>query len=215
MELWRKFMKKKKNIFTKMLESKITTLIALVLLLTPVLGFGYIIYRDSSQTGEPVVGSRYDNNLEPKITEEQLSTIKASLVDEMILSNKVTLKSSTLRVYVEVAEETSKDSIKELAGTVYDLVTEKLPVETYFSNDGSRKMYDLEIHVYNNSTDRSSEEFIYYEIIKSSSIEERIEEFITDAKNEDFKAEVLENLEEKLNGPSEDEEESEADTGGE
>ena len=37
-------MKKKKNIFTKMLESKITTLIALVLLLTPVLGFGYIIY---------------------------------------------------------------------------------------------------------------------------------------------------------------------------
>ena len=208
-------MKKKKNIFTKMLESKITTLIALVLLLTPVLGFGYIIYRDSSQTGEPVVGSRYDNNLEPKITEEQLSTIKASLVDEMILSNKVTLKSSTLRVYVEVAEETSKDSIKELAGTVYDLVTEKLPVETYFSNDGSRKMYDLEIHVYNNSTDRSSEEFIYYEIIKSSSIEERIEEFITDAKNEDFKAEVLENLEEKLNGPSEDDEESEADAGGE
>lgn len=208
-------MKKKKNIFTKMLESKITTLIALVLLLTPVLGFGYIIYRDSSQTGEPVVGSRYDNNLEPKITEEQLSTIKASLVDEMILSNKVTLKSSTLRVYVEVAEETSKDSIKELAGSVYDLVTEKLPVETYFSNDGSRKMYDLEIHVYNNSTDRSSEEFIYYEIIKSSSIEERIEEFITDAKNEDFKAEVLENLEEKLNGPSEDDEESEADAGGE
>lgn len=208
-------MKKKKNIFTKMLESKITTLIALVLLLTPVLGFGYIIYRDSSQTGEPVVGSRYDNNLEPKITEEQLSTIKASLVDEMILSNKVTLKSSTLRVYVEVAEETSKDSIKELAGTVYDLVTEKLPVETYFSNDGSRKMYDLEIHVYNNSTDRSSEEFIYFEIIKSSSVEERIEEFITDAKNEDFKAEVLENLEEKLNGPSEDDEESEADAGGE
>lgn len=208
-------MKKKKNIFTKMLESKITTLIALVLLLTPVLGFGYIIYRDSSQTGEPVVGSRYDNNLEPKITEEQLSAVKASLVDEMILSNKVTLKSSTLRVYVEVAEETSKDSIKELAGTVYDLVTEKLPVETYFSNDGSRKMYDLEIHVYNNSTDRSSEEFIYYEIIKSSSIEERIEEFITDAKNEDFKAEVLENLEEKLNGPSEDDEESEADAGGE
>lgn len=198
-----------------MLESKITTLIALVLLLTPVLGFGYIIYRDSSQTGEPVVGSRYDNNLEPKITEEQLSTIKASLVDEMILSNKVTLKSSTLRVYVEVAEETSKDSIKELAGTVYDLVTEKLPVETYFSNDGSRKMYDLEIHVYNNSTDRSSEEFIYFEIIKSSSVEERIEEFITDAKNEDFKAEVLENLEEKLNGPSEDDEESEADAGGE
>ena len=208
-------MKKKKNIFTKMLESKITTLIALVLLLTPVLGFGYIIYRDSSQTGEPVVGSRYDNNLEPKITEEQLSTIKASLVDEMILSNKVTLKSSTLRVYVEVAEETSKDSIKELAGTVYDLVTEKLPVETYFSNDGGRKMYDLEIHVYNNTTDRSSEEFIYFEIIKSSSVEEPIEEFITDAKNEEYKAEVLENLEEKLNGPSEDEEESEADTGGE
>ena len=208
-------MKKKKNIFTKMLESKITTLIALVLLLTPVLGFGYIIYRDSSQTGEPVVGSRYDNNLEPKITEEQLSADKASLIDEKIIKSKVVLKSATLRVYIEVDKEVSKDSIKELAGTVYDLVTEKLPVETYFSNDGGRKMYDLEIHVYNNSTDRSSEEFIYYEIIKSSSIEERIEEFITDAKNEDFKAEVLENLEEKLNGPSEDDEESEADAGGE
>ena len=208
-------MKKKKNIFTKMLESKITTLIALVLLLTPVLGFGYIIYRDSSQTGEPVVGSRYDNNLEPKITEEQLSAVKASLIDEKIIKSKVVLKSATLRVYIEVDKEDSKDSIKELASTVYEAVAESLPIETYFSNDGSRKMYDLEIHVYNNSTDRSSEEFIYYEIIKSSSIEERIEEFITDAKNEDFKAEVLENLEEKLNGPSEDDEESEADAGGE
>lgn len=207
-------MKKKKNIFTRMLESKITTLIALILLLTPVFGFGYIIFRDSSQTGEPVVGSRYDNHLEPKITEAQLTEVQTSLVDEKIISSKVTLKSSTLRVYIEVDKEVSKDLIKEVADTAYNLVAERLPVETYFTNDGGRKMYDLEIHVYNNAADRASEEFIYYEIIKSASGEERLEEFITDAKDEDFKAEVLENLEEKLNGPSEDEE-SEADTGGE
>lgn len=205
---------KKKNIFTKMLESKITTLIALTLLLTPVLGFGYIIYRDSSQTGEPVIGSRYDNHLEPKITEDQLSALKASLNNEAILNTKVSLKSSTLRIYLEVDQETSKESIKELGSTIYDLVAEKLSIETYFTNDGGRKMYDLEIHIYNNVADKTSEDFVYFEIIKSSSNEERLEEFITDAKDEEFKAEVLENLEEKLNGPSDDEE-SEDDTGGE
>ena len=183
--------------FKRMLEAKTTTLIALLILVMPFLVFGLIIYRDSSQTGEPVVGDRYENQLDPAITDTQLDTINSSLVDESIISKKVTLKSSTLRIYLEVDAAESKDAIKALANTAYETVAETLPIETYFTLEGSKKMYDLEVHVYNNAEDRDSEEFVYYQIIKSSSLEEIDGEFVSEARDPNFRDEVLEILEEK------------------
>lgn len=205
--------------FKKILESKKTTAIALIILILPFAIFGFILLRDSSQTGEPVIGSRYDEQLDSEITSEQINLIENNVVDERVIYKKVILKASTLRVYLEVDAEESKESIQELANTSYEKVVEVLPVETYFVLQGKNKNYDLEVHVYNNIEDRESDEFHYYQITKSSSMETLAGEFVSDTRDPDFKEEVLENLAEKEAGTAEDVEETEGteedDTGGE
>lgn len=218
-------MKKFSQKFKKILESKMTTAIAIVILLTPFLIFGFIIYRDSSQTGAPVVGDRFENGLNPAITKEQLSEVESKLDDELITNKKVLLKSATLRIYLEVDLATSKEQIKELAEKTYASTIEVLPLEPYFTLEGNRKQYDLEIHVYNNVEDRDTEEFVYYQIMKSSNLEEFVGEFLTDTKDPEFRDEVLENLAEKEKAAAEAEnaeaeaadetEETEEDKGGE
>lgn len=209
-------MKTNKKGIKRILESKITTLVALALLMTPFLVFGYIIYRDSSQTGQPVVGSRNENQLNPAISKDQLSEIETGITDETIISKKVTLKSSTLRVYLEVDQSTSKKAIEELANNTYAVIIEVLPIETYFTSLNNKKMYDLEVHLYNNAEDRDSEEFVYFEIIKSSSIEEFRSEFVSDVRDAEYREEVLENLAAKeAEAAAEAGEESEDDKGGE
>ncbi|NLC55021.1 MAG: hypothetical protein GX769_03985 [Erysipelothrix sp.] len=208
-------MKKSKGRFKRILESKLTTLVAVIILLTPFLVFGFIIYRDSSQTGEPVLGSRFETGLNPAITQEQLDQVESKLVDESIISKKVTLKVATLRIYLEVDVAVSKEDMKLLADATYESVTEVLDVETYFTLSGNKKQYDLEINVYNNSEDRDSEEFVYYQIVKTSGMEQLNGEFVTDATDPEFKEEVLENLAEKLNPDKEEEPAAEEeDTGG-
>lgn len=209
--------------FRKILESKLTTAIAVIILLTPFLIFGFIILRDSSQTGTPVVGERFENGLNPEITTEQLSEVEAKLDDELIINKKLILKSATLRVYLEVDITASKEQIKELAEKAYASTIEVLPIEPYFTLEGNRKQYDLEIHVYNNSEDRDTDEFIYYQIMKTSSLDEFIGEFVTDTKDPEFRDEVLENLAEKEKAAAEEAEaeenpeteETEEDKGGE
>ena len=215
-------MKKPKSRFKRVLESKTTTIISLVILMIPFIVFGYIIFRDSSQTGDPVIGSRFDDQLEPAIKDSQLETIESGLSKE-IVSKKVTLKAATLRIYLEVDQSVNKEAIKELADNTYSQVVEVLPIETYFSLQGSKKMYDFEVHVFNNVEDRDSEDFIYYQIIKSSSSEESVDRFVTDVKDAEFKEEVLGNLAEKQKAAAAEEEakkdantsEEEDDQGGE
>lgn len=190
-------MKKFSQKFKKILESKITTAVAVIILLTPFLIFGFIIYRDSSQTGAPVVGNRFENGLNPEITDDQITEVESKLDDETIISKKVVLKSATLRIYLEVDEAINKEQIKELAEKAYASTIEVLPIEPYFTLEGNRKQYDLEIHVYNNVEDRDTEEFVYYQIMKSSNLEDFVGEFLTDTRDPDFRDEVLENLAEK------------------
>lgn len=190
-------MKNFKARMRKMLESKMTTAVAITILLIPFLVFGFILYRDSSQTGVPVVGDRFKDGLNPEITSEQLSEVESKLVDELIVKKKVSLKSATLRIYLEVDGELSKEQIKTLADTTYDSTIEVLPLDPYFTLDGTRKQYDLEIHVYNNVEDRTTPEFVYYQIMKTSSMEKLTGQFLSDAVDPSFKDEVLENLAEK------------------
>lgn len=180
----------------RILESKLTTAIALIILLTPFLVFGFILYRDSSQTGEPVVGSRFESGLNPEIKKESLELIEKNLDDERFINKKVVLKSATLRIYLEVKTDQSKEVISDLAQQAYEITSEVLPIETYFTSAGSRKQYDLEINIYNNA-DRESEEFIYYQIMKHSTMETLSGTFLTDVKDPEFRDEVLENLAEK------------------
>lgn len=189
--------KNKNNGFQKIIKSKKTTAILMAVLLTPFLIFGFILVRDKLNSGNPVVGARNENQLEHQITQEQLSQIEEVISEEIFVSEKVTLKSSTLRIYVEVGQDQSKDAIKEIGQRVYDKVIEVLPIDPYFTNTENNKQYDLEVHVYNDVEDLSSDEFVYFEVIRNAGMEETSFTFLTDAKDPEFKQEVLDMMEAK------------------
>ena len=85
--------------------------IALVVLIVPIVFFVYIVVDTSGKTGEPVVGNRFQNALDPAITEKDLSTVKNNLQIDNAVKTEVILKSATLRVYVQLPDQTSSDHV--------------------------------------------------------------------------------------------------------
>lgn len=109
----------------------------------------YILISSIEKTGEPVIGNRFDDELDPAITSEQVTKVKELLNFEQVENVEVNLKAATLRITMNVKDDTSEESIKNILNESYNKVNETLPVETYFTNKENVKMYDLEIHVYN------------------------------------------------------------------
>ena len=146
-------------------------------------------------TGTPVIGSRNDHQLEHKITEEQLKAVEELVKIDDVKSSKVTLKASTLRVYLEVSAEMSKEQLAKVGEAIYKQVIEVIPIDPYFTNTENNKQYDLEVHTYNDVEDKTGDDFVYYEIIRTGSMEDTNYAFLTDAKDPEFKEEVLELME--------------------
>lgn len=121
----------------------------IVIILIPLVVLAYILISSIEKTGEPVIGNRFDDELDPAITTEQVNKVKEQLNFEQVENVEVNLKAATLRITINVKDDTSEESIKNLLNESYNKVNETLPVETYFTNKENVKMYDLEIHVYN------------------------------------------------------------------
>ena len=188
---------KKQNNFRKILKSKKTTVFALVFIMLPFIILGSILIRDTMGRGKPVIGDRFEDQYQHQLSDDNLKSIEEILSDEKITKSKVNLKSSTLRVYVEVDETVSKDDILALGESIYASIDELFPIEDYFTATSNYKQYDLEIHIYNNVEDRESEGFIYLEVMHHSNMEEVVYTFVSEAKDPEFKEEVLEIMDEK------------------
>ncbi len=167
--------------------------IALVIIITPVLFLAYIVIDTSGKTGEPIVGKRFQNALEPAITQQDLSTIKESLQIENAVKTEVVLKSATLRIYVQLPDETSSDSVHAAVDKAYQTVTDKLSVETYFTNgENDKKMYDLEVHVYNFTPGNPSSDWnVYVTKSKNAAAKESIVDVLTSPRNQDVANSLL------------------------
>lgn len=185
-------MKKFKKKMNQIIKSKKTAIILSVVLLTPVLIFAGILIRDTLQKGTPVIGSRFDNELEHKITNDQLKEIDEAIAEEMILNKEVVLKAGTVRVYIEVSSELSKDVIKELGERVYTKIDGITPIDTYFTNTENNKQYDLEINIHNDVEDYDSDDFVYLQVMRNGGMTETTYVFLSEAKNPEWKEEVLE-----------------------
>lgn len=187
-------MKKK---LRRLIQSKKTMIVLLVLILTPVVIFSGILIRDSLQKGTPIIGSRNKNQLEHTLSSEQLKQIEDGIKEDMILSQSVNLKASTLRMSIKVSQELDGATMMALAERIYAKVDEIAPIETYFTNSEDNKQYDLEVVLYNDVEDKESSDFWMLEILKTSSMEEVTYEWTTEPRDEEFKAEVLEIMEAK------------------
>lgn len=173
--------------------------IGLVVILVPCLILLYILLGTKEKAGQPVVGDRFEGELDPQITDEQLNSIREALVFENAENVEVNLISATLRITINANDDISSDGALALANTAYDKAMEVLPAETYFTNvkdeDGKMKtkMYDIEVQVYNvlKQDNPNNIGLIYFVKSKSANMSEPILNNFASPKNEEVANELL------------------------
>lgn len=140
--------KKKKK---KLSASALVLIIACVIIAIPIIVFLVIIISASLKNGTPVLGNRFDNDLNPSISDANKSAIIRDVETISGVENcEIVMTSAQLRVNVDVKDNLTDKEIEEITLQAYDAVSNTLPINTYFkmSNDGER-MYDLSINAYN------------------------------------------------------------------
>ena len=179
-------------------SSKVLITVAIIVLLIPLLLLGYIYFGAKENSGKPVTGSRFENSLDPAITQEQMDKMKKALNFDGVEKVEVNLTSATLRITMDAADDIDQDTLENLLNAAYDKVNDILPVKTYFTNKDKTKMYDLDIHAYNFIPDDSHKEDdqIYLELVKNAANKKKVVDNITTPKNEKEAKELLKQQEE-------------------
>ena len=175
---------KKKN---KTHRTGILFTICLILVLAPFVVLGWILFSSSMDTGTPVLGNRFEGDLDPAITKNQMNDVESAVKALGGQDNAfVTMTTATLRVYVDVADDANEETVNAKADEVYNTVASILDPAVYFTKTDSKKQYDLEIHVYTlpERTDAEGENFIYVIDTKTSNMAEPQKQTVSVAKDQ-------------------------------
>lgn len=163
----KKVARKKRNLHT----TGFIFWICLILIIAPLAILGWILMSSYMDSGTPVLGNRYEGDLDPAITKDQMAEVEnaiGALSD--IEDYSVQMVTATMRVYVDIPDSWNVDQAKEKSKEVYKTVQAILDTDVYFTQHDGKKMYDLEVHVYNLTEDRDSDEFVYVIRNKTSSM---------------------------------------------
>jgi len=161
-------------------KSGIVLIIGIAIIAIPVIVFAAILLTASLQTGSPVLGDRFKNDLSTEIKSADIKTVETKL---KAISNVETVsveepQTGTLKVFVDVADSLTEEEVVTLSDSAYKAVTEVLPVSTYFSSNGSERMYDLSINVY---TSLNSDSKIYVVVTKNAKMNEPSTQIVSKA----------------------------------
>ena len=148
----------------------------LLVILIPLIILAWILLTSLETKGEPIVGERFNNQLNPAISKEQETSLKDIFVSSEFESVQINLKSATLRVNINTIDNLTIEQIGAIIDDAYTKVDAVLPIATYFTNkvekESITKMYDLEIHVYNYlPTDENRNGYAYMILTKNASAE--------------------------------------------
>ncbi|MEF9962305.1 MAG: hypothetical protein RR863_06405 [Erysipelotrichaceae bacterium] len=121
----------------------------LVVVMIPVCILIYIVFGTLGNSDEPVNGNRFDQDLNPAISEKNVKELKGSLVFDGVEGVSVNLKTATLRININTNDDLDEKAIGDIMNQAYDKVVTLLPIETYFTNKKNCQMYDIEVNVYN------------------------------------------------------------------
>lgn len=168
-------------------KSRILYVISAIVILVPLLLLGYIYLGAKESSGKPSTGNRFDESLDPAITQEQIEQVKTALQGEGIDGIQVTLESATLRILIDLNDGAVDEDVNNWISGSYDKIAAVLPINTYFTNkENGSKMYDLDIHVYNfiptEGQDRTN--WVYKERIKNASAKDMVTDTLSSPKNE-------------------------------
>lgn len=171
-------------------------IVCIILLAIPMLFLGYFIVDAWLDSGKPVFGNRYKGDLDPAITKSQMKEIKSNVGGiSGVESVEVELKTATLRVYADVEDSATVDSEKDTASKVYDEVLKVLDKGTYFTQHDDMKMYDLEVHVYNQMDDTESDGFAYVIETKTSSMTDPVVNVVSEPIDAELAQQLRDNVE--------------------
>lgn len=175
-------------------------IIGLLIIAVPCAAFLYILLSAQAATGTAISGDRFTGDLDPAITETQMANVVTSVETiEGVESAEVILKSATIRVYVDTLDEMTPEVAEGIANQAYEKLTAECDPSVYFTQTASKKMYDIEVHAYNLTENRDSEEFVYVILSKSSSMEAPIARLVSEPLDPELAAQLLEKLDRKLN----------------
>jgi flagellar basal body-associated protein FliL len=165
--------------------------LVIVILFIRIVILAAILVSSLEDSSQPVVGSRYQNELDPAITEENITSLENALVFDGTDSIQVNFKTARVAILIDTNDDMSADSINNLIQQAYAKVNEVLPIETYFTNrsDGENyvKMYDLQIDAYNVI---SGDNQIHYVLTKTGAQDEPLLELVSSPKNEEVANDV-------------------------
>ncbi len=194
---------------TKKMDKATKLIIAgLVVIAIPFAILGFILLSASLDTGKILSGDRFDDDLNPAITDQNMDAIVESITGSNIEDVEVILKTATLRVYVDMEDSATLEDVQSVSEIAYNAVIAELPVSTFFTRTDAKSMYDLEVHVFDLNENRESDEFDYVITSKSSSNPDKVVDVSSQPKDAEFAQQILDELEAKRNPqPTPDEDE--------
>lgn len=130
----------------------------------PVLILLFILFQSSLSTGKVIEGNRFKNDLDPSITSSLIETTQTQIEGVNDVENSsITLKAATLMVSVQVSSTNVNEDFVKIAANVVNVLNQNIPLATYFTSTDTKKMYDLQIDIYN--TVSSSDDSIQFHTI--------------------------------------------------
>lgn len=146
----------------KISKSALVLIIGIVIIAIPCLVFVGILGISALQTGTPREGSRFDGDLVNEITSSDVDDIEADLnTISSIESIEVILAQGQLKIYIDTDDSLNEKQVDQIVNEAYNIVTSKLPINTYFTKTDSAKMYDLQINVYTTAEDSENRQYKY------------------------------------------------------
>lgn len=164
--------------------------------------FLIVLITASINSNSVVIGKRYRNDLNPKITNDDISTVYSQITSiSGVDSAEVNLKTSQLRILIDANDSITTEDADRIAKEAYNRVNTVLSIVTYFTrNNQGEKMYDLEITVYNDIS--INDGLIIYSLVKNSKMDEYQTSISSEAKDEDLVNSILLKEEEKNSATS-------------
>lgn len=130
-------------------RSALVLIVGLIIIAIPVCIFAGILGISALQTGSPREGSRFDNDLDPAITNDDVTNLQQKLsVLGQVENVEVVLSEGQLRIFIDTNDNLSEEQVDSILTSAYNAVNSSLPITKYFTATESKKMYDLQINVY-------------------------------------------------------------------
>ncbi|MFI3284604.1 MAG: hypothetical protein R3Y57_05925 [Erysipelotrichaceae bacterium] len=180
--------------------SSIIIIVGCIIICIPFLILGGILLAASSDTGEPILGDRFEGDLDPAITDDnQNNILQACESIDGVEGCSIVLKTATLRLYIDTEDDITSEEFVTIIDEGYDAILNELSATTYFTSSSTKKMYDLEVHAYNSLDKIDADDYIYLIKNKTSNMAEPNTQVVSEALDETLAQSLRDAVEARLN----------------